>query len=179
MAKFTKNFLAGCRWYFWLLVAHGPSGWLRGRIFRLFGGNLGCCARICYGVEIRGFGRIIIGESSLIGTNSIIDGRGLLEIGSNVNISSEVMIWTLKHDHSDSAFRVISSKVRIEDRVWIGPRAIILPGVTIGKEAIVCAGAVVTRSVERRAIVAGVPARPIGNRAGECTYLLETQFPFL
>jgi len=58
----------------------------------------------------------------------------------------------------------LEEKVVIEDYVFIGPRAIILPGVTIGKGAVVAAGAVVTKSVEPHTIVAGVPAREIAQR---------------
>jgi galactoside O-acetyltransferase len=58
-----------------------------------------------------------------------------------------------------------SAPVVIEDDVWLGANAVVLPGIRIGKGAIVGAGAVVTHDVEAMSIVAGVPARPIGKRA--------------
>ena len=64
----------------------------------------------------------------------------------------------------DPGFRAIAQPVIIEDYVFIGPRAIILPGVTLGKGAVVAAGAVVTKDVEPFSIVGGVPAKVIGER---------------
>lgn len=162
-----------------MLVAHGPSGWFRGLFFRLFGGKLGSGCRICFGVEVRGFSKITIGDRTLVGTRSIIDGRGTVTIGSDVNLSSEVMVWSLKHDHADPAFATLAATVRIEDYVWIGPRAIIMPGVTIGQGAVVCGAAVVTRSVSPHTIVAGIPAKEIGQRQSCASYRLDTEYPFL
>ncbi|PIX73806.1 acyltransferase, partial [Candidatus Roizmanbacteria bacterium CG_4_10_14_3_um_filter_33_21] len=69
-----------------------------------------------------------------------------------------------EHDINSPAFSAINAPVEIEDYVFIGPRAIILPGVTIGQGAIIAAGAVVTKLVPPFTIVAGVPARVIGER---------------
>ena len=60
----------------------------------------------------------------------------------------------------------------IEDHVWIGTRATVLPGVRIGRGAVVAAGAVVTRDVAPLDIVAGVPARPVGRRSLDPAYRL-------
>lgn len=100
----------------------------------------------------------------LLGTAVFFDGRDTLAIGNHVDIASEVMIYNSEHDHNASDFHAISAPVVIEDYVFIGPRAIILPGVRIGKGAIVAAGAVVTKDVAPMTIVGGVPARPISTR---------------
>ena len=122
---------------------------------------------------------IVIGDDTIIGEKATIDGRkqlansdGGLEIGSHVDIASEVMIWTSQHDLSDPDFKPVEKKVLIEDYVFIGPRAIILPGVTLGKGSVVAAGAVVTKSVEPMSMVAGVPAKPIGTRTSQLNYTL-------
>ena len=109
-------------------------------------------------------GNIIIGEDTIIGEKATLDGRGKIIIGNHVDIASEVMIYTSQHDINSPQFAPISKPVKIEDYVFIGPRAILLPGVTIGEGAVVGAGAVVTKDVASYFVVGGVPAKAIGNR---------------
>lgn len=117
---------------------------------------------------------IRIGSDTIIGEKATLDGRrqlpeskGELTIGDHVDIASEVMIWTSQHDLKSSTFAAIEKPVVIEDYVFIGPRAIILPGVTIGRGAVVAAGAVVTKSVPPLSMVGGVPAVEIGQRSAD------------
>lgn len=74
------------------------------------------------------------------------------------------MIWTSQHDIHSENMATIEEKVEIGDYVFIGPRSIIMPGVKIGKGAIVAGGSVVTKDVATMKIVAGVPAKEIGER---------------
>jgi maltose O-acetyltransferase len=107
---------------------------------------------------------VIIGEDTIIGDRAFLDGRDKLSIGNHVDIASEVMIYNSEHDLEDPKFEAKNVSVEIKDYVFIGPRAIILPGVTIGKGAVVAAGAVVTKDVKDSEIVGGVPAKMIGER---------------
>jgi acetyltransferase-like isoleucine patch superfamily enzyme len=107
---------------------------------------------------------ISIGRRSVINQQCSLDGRGGLTIGDYVNISPGVWILTDSHDMHDPLFREVLAPVKIGNHVWIGSRAMILPGVTLGEGAVVAAGAVVTRNVEPFTVVAGVPACPIGVR---------------
>ncbi|WP_461453691.1 acyltransferase [Mucilaginibacter sp.] len=93
-----------------------------------------------------------------------------LTIGNNVNISTQVVIWTLHHDYNSPDFAQAGSPVIIEDYVWLCSRAIILPGVTIGEGAVVAAGAVVTKNVEPYTVVGGVPAKYIAKRNTNLNY---------
>ena len=74
------------------------------------------------------------------------------------------MVYNSQHDIRDPQFAAETKNVIIDDYVFIGPRAIILPGVHIGKGAVVGAGAVVTKDVMPGVVVGGVPAIPIGDR---------------
>lgn len=107
---------------------------------------------------------IKIGKDTIIGQNAFLDGRDRLVIGSHVDIASEVMIYNSEHDINAEDFQAKTAPVEIADYVFIGPRAIILPGVKIGKGAVVAAAAVVTKDVGDLEIVGGVPAKVIGRR---------------
>lgn len=107
---------------------------------------------------------IQIGEDTIIGNHVFLDGRANLIIGNHVDIASEVMIYNSEHNVHDEEMKAVEEPVVIEDYVFIGPRAIILPGVKIGKGAVIAAAAVVTKDVESGKIVGGVPAREISDR---------------
>ena len=128
---------------------------------------------IYWGAEIRASEKLHIGEGTIIGDKALLDARNGIEIGKNVNFSSNVHIYTEQHDHRDPDFRCNSDKsfrVRIGDRAWIGPNVTILHSVTIGEGAVVAAGAVVTKDVAPYTLVAGIPAKKIGDRTRDLRY---------
>ena len=92
---------------------------------------------------------------------------GGVKIGANVDIAQETNIWTEQHDYNDPTYKAICKKVVIEDYVWLASRVTVLPGVRIGRGAVIASGAVVTKDVPPLAIVAGVPAKIIGYRKEE------------
>jgi maltose O-acetyltransferase len=150
---------------FWLhLVGSIPSHHIRRFFYRFSGMRIGRGSTIHTGGKFYQPLGIRIGSDSIIGEGVVLDGRGKLEIGDHVDIASEVMIYNAEHDIHDAKFAAITQPVKIEDYVFIGPRAIILPGVVIGKGAVVGAGAVVTKDVKPFMIVGGVPAKEIGER---------------
>ena len=102
-------------------------------------------------------------------------GKGLLKwvrgvllafitIGKDVCLASNICIWSLHHDYNDIHFAAKGAPVRIEDYAWLCSHCIILPGVTIGKGAVVASGAVVTKDIEAWTVGGGVPDKPIGKR---------------
>lgn len=135
---------------------------------------------VYYGCEFRSPWNIEIGPGTIIGDQCILDGRNGIKIGENVNFSTGVWIWSMQHDHRSPTFALdTKGKVIIEDRVWLGPRVVILPGVKIGEGAVVAAGAVVTKDVPAFAIVGGIPAKIIGTRNKDLRYDLSKDNPFL
>ena len=81
-----------------------------------------------------------------------------------VTVAQEAYLCTGTHDFSDPSFQLITKKITIEDSAFIGVRAMIMPGITIGKNAVVGAQSVITKNVKAHHIVAGNPAREIGTR---------------
>ena len=125
------------------------------------------------GLEIRKGKNISIGNNCVINKKVLLDGRGgKLIVGNNVDIAQETNIWTLEHDVHDDNHGDSGADVIIEDYVWIASRVTILPGVRIGRGAVVASCAVVNKDVPPMAIVGGVPAKIIGERKSGLKYNL-------
>lgn len=120
--------------------------------------------------------KVSLGDRNVINFGCLFDGRKFrIVTGSDVSIGPEATILTLGHDPQSPDFAGRGGDVIIGDRVWIGYRAIILPGVIIGEGAVVGAGAVVTKDVAPYTIVAGNPARKIGDRERDLKFALNFQ----
>jgi acetyltransferase-like isoleucine patch superfamily enzyme len=112
---------------------------------------------------------VTVGERSFIGADTYIEGQGGVVIGDDVLIADGVRLVPMNHgfqtrDIPMSRQEISAQGIRIDDDVWIGAHAVVTDGVTIGRWAIVAAGAVVSKDVEPYEIVGGVPARHIGWR---------------
>ena len=121
---------------------------------------------------------IKIGINSVINRNCYLDGRGGLTIGNNVSVSPEVHFITATHDAQNKNFAYTINSVVVEDFVWVGTRATILPGVTLGKGCVIATGAVVSKNVDPYTIVGGVPAKKIGDRISDLDYHCKWMPPF-
>lgn len=150
--------------YFLHIIGHIPFHHLRRFFYRLAGIKIGKGSTIHMYARFYDPRNIEIGEDTIVGEFVVLDGRDQLKIGDHVAIASEVMIYNSEHDINDENFKAITEKVIIDDYVFIGPKAIILPNIKIGKGAIIAAGAVVTKDVPPFAIVGGIPAKVIGER---------------
>ena len=144
-------------------------GWHYSGLLHRAGANL----RVAPGVTIHNPGMVSIGDNCFLATGvQLYPWNERITIGNNVLIAAGVRMITRKHGFGDierpmSEQRYASASIIIEDDVWIGFNAVILPGVTIGRGSIVGAGAVVTKDVAPYSIVGGVPARLIGKRMQE------------
>lgn len=146
------------------IIGNCHSHNIRRFFYGLAGIKIGKGSTIHTGMRLYYPDNIRIGKDTIIGEFAVLDGRDKLIIGDHVDIASEVMIYNSEHDIESPGFQASHKPVIIEDYTFIGPRVIILPGVKIGKGAVIAAGAVVTKDVESFQIVGGVPAKVIGER---------------
>jgi acetyltransferase-like isoleucine patch superfamily enzyme len=152
-------------------VAHIPSHVARLAFYRrVMRFRIGSGSSIFRGGWFDARGGLKIGVDTTINQNCRLDTRGGISLGDNVSVSAEVCLLTADHDMRSPAAAGRARPVTVGDYVFIGTRAMILPGVTIGAGAAVAAGAVVTRDVAPYTIVAGVPAKPIGPRPSGLSY---------
>lgn len=151
-------------------IGHFPSGMIRTAGAKLLGMKVARTAKLYRWREVRDAQNISIGDGSIVGLWASLDGRQGITIGRNVNLSSEVALWTLQHDYNSRTFETTGGPIVICDRAWISFRATILPGVTIGEGAVVAANSVVTKDVPPYTVVAGIPAKTIGQRSEDLHY---------
>lgn len=116
---------------------------------------------------------IFVGDKVIINMNCTFVDNNRIDIGSNVLIASNVQIYTATHStkvnermvqdwsEGQEICRTYALLVKIEDGVWIGGGAVILPGVTIGRNSVIGAGSVVTRSIPANCVAVGNPCRVI------------------
>jgi len=160
-------------------VGRIPSRRIRRAYLRRYLGSYGAGSTVQLGVRFLNGRKVHLGRRNVVNFGTLIDGRRYpVEFGDDVSIGPEATVLTLGHDPQSPDFRDLGGVVRIGSRAWIACRAIVLPGVTIGEGAIVAAGAVVTRDVPPYTIVAGAPARAVGERNRDLTYHLDFD-PFL
>lgn len=138
---------------------------LRGMFFKLFLKKAGKNLLIQHNFLFRNLRYISVGDNVYIGhhTEILANKKGVI-IGNHVMIAQDVLLISYNHGYDDKNITMdkqkeTSGKIVIKDDVWIGARAIILPGVTINKGAIIGAGAVVTKNVKPFSIVGGNPAK--------------------
>lgn len=154
------------------VIAHIPSFTLRHAWYRrVLGWTIDRSASILLGQKVQMAGlrasgaKVSIGAGTVINADCFLYTTGGLTIGKQVSISAGAWLVTGTHVMNDPDFRDEYHPIVIGDYAWIGARALIQAGVTIGEGAVVMAGAVVTRDVAPYAIVGGIPARQVGERA--------------
>jgi acetyltransferase-like isoleucine patch superfamily enzyme len=148
------------------VLPHGSFNRSRTWLLRALGLRIEGTSLLAGALLVTGSGSIrdllTIGPGCYITGPLHIDLEAPVAIGARVYMGYEIMLVTVDHELGEAAQRCghrVFRPIAIEDGVWIGSRAVVLPGVRIGRGAVVAAGAVVTRDVPPNALVAGVPAR--------------------
>ncbi len=153
---------------FWLMILRFvgfiPLHFVRKIFYMASGINMPWNSTIHIGANFFNPSNIKIGHDTIIGDHCFLDGRTKLIIGNHVGIASQVLIYNDEHNIHSSNYENSFGPVEIGDYVFIGPRAIILPNIKIGKGAVVAAGAVVTKDIPDFEIWGGIPAKKIGDR---------------
>jgi galactoside O-acetyltransferase len=125
--------------------------------------RVGTSVRLRMPVTIYQPEHLVLGSQIDVGEYVVIRANGGVTIGDRVLVAAHAVITSRQHPTRLPRFGVTEdAPIAIDDDVWIGAGAIVLPGVTLGRGSIVGAGAVVTSNVEPFSIVGGVPAKPIG-----------------
>ena len=145
----------------------------RNRLFREMFGNMGEDVYIDIDFHCEYGKNIHIGNKVIINMNCTFVDNNRINIGNNVMIASDVKIYTATHStrlsermpknlpEGYAICQTFAKEINIEDGVWIGGGAIILPGVTIGKGSVIGAGSVVTKSIPPYSVAVGNPCRVI------------------
>lgn len=171
-AKSVGKWLEDLLIFILTLTGYVPIHLFRLGVYRLAGIRIGRQSSFHWRARFYRPWRLKIGRNSIIGNDAMLDARNGITIGDNVSLSMGVWIWTMEHDPQDPFYVAKGGPVVVEDYAWISCRAVILPGVTIGKGAVVSAGSVVAKDVPPYAIVGGVPAKVIGERTHNLKYKL-------
>jgi putative colanic acid biosynthesis acetyltransferase WcaF len=155
--------------YCWLvLCAWTPKPLNRWRLFwlRLFGAKLHGCPFVHQRARIQIPWNLTMHDRSCLGDRANAYTLGEIEIGARAIIAQEAYLCTGTHALNDPKLPLQVGVVRIGEDAFVGARAFVLPGITVGRGAIVGACAVVTKDVPERTVVAGNPARTIRERSG-------------
>jgi acetyltransferase-like isoleucine patch superfamily enzyme len=161
-------------------LTHFPSYKVRTTYLRrVLGIEIGESTSIHMGCFFAG-NNISIGDNTVVARNCYMDGRtfnGFITIKNNVSIAPDCCILSMSHDPNSPTFEGVCKDVVIEDYVWIGARAMILPGVIMGKGSVLGAASTATKSIPDFAIFAGSPAKEVGKRSQNLNYNLN-YFPY-
>lgn len=155
------------------IFTHAPFHFLR-RLYLtgILGIPIGAGSFVGMGCHVTGR-KIRIGSHTIINRRCYLDGRAGLILGDNVSVSPECYLLSLTHDPDSPDFLGVPRPSSLGDFVWLGARAMVLPGVDMGQGSIGAAGAVITKSCGPYDIMAGVPARKIGERNRNLRYTLD------
>jgi putative colanic acid biosynthesis acetyltransferase WcaF len=133
-------------------------------VLRGFGARIGQHVVVKPNVRIKFPWRLVTGDHVWIGQGTWIDNLAEVTLGSHVCLSQNVYLCTGSHDHHKPSFDLITKPITVADGGWICAGSILLPGTTVGREAIVSAGSVAQGEIPEGAIVKGNPAVQVGGR---------------
>lgn len=157
------------------VATHLPTYALRNAVLRAWGAQLGSSVAIAAGCTVLGIEALRIGDRSRVGRRCLLDARGGLALGSDVEVSDDVQFITAHHEPNSDDFRAAIGSISVEDYAWIASRSTVLEGVIIGLGSVVGACSLVRTSTPARSVVVGIPARRVAERDSRLGYSLGTR----
>ena len=156
---------------------------LRYLLYKVLCARLGGFCFIYTGVHVNHTYGLRIGKNLHVDPGAYLSGRGGLTIGNHVLVGKNAIIMTAKRQWTDPNLPIILQEQRlgavtVGDDVWLGANSVVMPGIHIGTGTIIGANAVVTRDTEPYSIVAGLPARKIGERPRPDGWVERSNEPF-
>ncbi|PXA90953.1 colanic acid biosynthesis acetyltransferase WcaF [Nostoc sp. 3335mG] len=154
----------------WMAVqALFVSSWLPGSahrvmLLKLFGARVGTGVVLKPGIRVKFPWRLTIGDNSWIGERAWIDNLADVTIGGNCCVSQDAYLCTGSHDWTSPGFDLITRPITLEPGAWVAARAVVGPGVTLGRGAVLGLGSSASRDLDPWTIYAGVPAAPVRTR---------------
>lgn len=162
------GFLKITLWYFVnaLLVraSWNPFMGIKIVLLRMFGAKIGKGLVIKNNVVIKSPWNLTVGDDCWLGEDCWIDNLDKVCIGNNVCISQGALLLTGNHDYTVSSMPYRNAAITLEDGAWIGAKAVVCPGVTVRRNAILTVGSVATKEMEENGIYQGNPAVRVRTR---------------
>lgn len=149
--------------FFFLSALPWPSR-LKRTILRAFGAKIGRGVVIKPRANIHFPWKLVVGDHTWIGEESWILNFESVDIGAHCCISQRAFLCGGNHDYRRSDMRYRNGPIRVSDGAWIGAQAFVGPGVTIGEDAVVTAGSIVTADLPAGMVCTGAPCRPVKPR---------------
>lgn len=143
--------------------------WSRAKrgLLRLFGAKVGTSVVIKPRVNIKYPWHLELGDNVWLGEGAWIDNLGPVTLESNVCVSQDACLLTGNHDYKDPAFGLIIGAIHVETGAWIGARAVVSPGVRMGRESVLTAGSVLSEDARPGGVYRGNPAQLVRMRMPE------------
>jgi putative colanic acid biosynthesis acetyltransferase WcaF len=156
------------RWYFVNVIFFrnplNPLSKVKVWLLRLYGAKVGKGVVIKPAVNIKYPWRLTIGDYSWIGENVWIDNLADVTIASNVCVSQGAMLLTGNHNYKLETFDLMTGEIKLEEGSWVGARAVVCPGVTLHRRAVLTVNSVATEDLEENGVYQGTPAKYIRKR---------------
>lgn len=141
-----------------------PMYGLKVALLRLFGAKIGNNVQIKPNVNIKYPWNLNIGNEVWIGEEVWIDSLVMITIGSNVCLSQGALLLTGSHNYKKPSFDLITGSIVLQDGVWIGAKAVVNQGITVGSHAVLTTGSIAKKNMDAYGIYQGNPAMKVRER---------------